>query len=359
MIRIIKAFTFLLLFSFAAFPLLTQDSYPLSERIILSQEEEIIAQPIDFAVTSEENIFLNDFKDQKIMLYDRNGQFIKSWKMRGQGPGEYQGAFKINFMEPYFGILDFAALKLVIYRWDKSQKLEWVKNIQSQSQWFSNFQFYKDVVIFDGFVRDKSGQYYLRSYNLNENKQSSFLPAGVRFGQSPDADMLEPGGVYTKFSRLWGLMWGYLDVYDNHIYSVWNGMAEIIKIDMETKKWVIFSQKTKNYKQPKIRQRRQKEIDTETRRLNASWVKGVFADNNIVGLIYLTYDWDKSCNVPYLQIYDKNGVFQKEYVLEGGSGDYNRLYFPVKYSRHTGRLYILLSDEADARFEILSYQIRK
>ena len=143
-----KTVTLLFLFCIVVFPLFAQDSLPLLKKVVLSQEEEFIALAYDFAVTKEEYIFLNDLKGQKIMLYDRNGQFIKSWKMRGQGPGEYQGAFKINFMEPYLGILDFAALKLVIYRWDNSQELEWVKNIQSPSLWFSNFQFYKDIVIF-------------------------------------------------------------------------------------------------------------------------------------------------------------------------------------------------------------------
>ena len=136
-------------------------------------------------------------------------------------------------------------------------------------------------------------------------------------------------------------------------------MPEIIKIDLETKKWEVFSQKTKNYKQPEIRQRRQKESDIETRILNVSWVKGVFADENIFGLIYLTYDRKKSCYVPFLQTFNKDGVFQKENILEGASGDYSKEYFPLKYSRHTERLYVLLTNEEDAIFEILTYRIRQ
>lgn len=359
MIRMIKTGICLLLFGFASFPLLAQGSQPLYKRIILSQKQEFIAKARDFAVTKEEKFFLNDSKDQKIMLYDRSGHFIKSWKMRGQGPGEYQGMFKINFMEPYLGILDLPGRKLVIYRWDKAQKLEWIKNIRSQSQSFNNFQFYKNSVIFDGLVVDKSGQFYLQSYDLSQKKHSLFLPAGVRFGQPPETDDLSPGGYAAKFNEFWGLIFGYLDVYNGHIYSVWNGMSEIIKIDMETKKWVVFSQKTKNYKKPKIRQRSQKKRENGTKSQNVSWVKGVFADNNLVGLVYLTYDWKKSCYVPYLRTYDKNGVSQKEEVLEGASGDYHKDSFPVKYSRHTGRLYVLLTNEEDAIFEILSYQIRE
>lgn len=359
MIRIIKAVFILFLFSYTSFPLLAQSTQPLIKRIILSQEEEFIALAYDFAVTKEEKFFLNDLQAQKIMLYDRSGHFIKSWKMRGQGPGEYQGMYRINFMEPYLGILDLPGRKLVLYRWNKSQKLEWIKNIQSQSQSFNNFQFYKNIVIFDGLVRDESGQHYLQSYDLQEKKQSLFLPAGVRFGQSPEEDILKPGDAYTKFSGLWGLIYGYLDVYDNHIYSVWNGMSEIIKIDIETKKWVVISHKSKNYKQPDNRRVNQEERRNGTWWQNVSWVKGVIADNNIIGLIYLTYDWKKSCYVPYLQTFNKNGVFQKENILEGASGDYQRGQFPLKYNRHTGRLYVLLTNEEDAIFEILSYQIRE
>lgn len=361
MIRILKAVIILFLFSYTSFPLLAQSSRPLLKRTILSQEEEFIGWAVDLAITKEENFLLIDIQGKKIMQYDRNGRFIKSWRMIGQGPGEYQGATRINFMDPYLGILDMAGRKLVIYRLDKSQELEWVKNIQSQSQSFSNFQFYENIVIFDGLIVDKSGQYYLQGHDLEEIKNSLYLPAGVRYGLSPETDILTPGSAHSKFARLWGLMWGYLDVYDGHIYSAWNGMSEIIKIDMGTKKWVIFSHKTKNYKQPELKKRRQK-IDIELRDQYASWVKGVFADDNSVGLIYLTYDWKKSCYVPYLQIYDKNGVFQREDILEGGSGDYQELYFSAKYSRYTGRLYILFpidDEEEDVRYEILSYQIRE
>jgi len=359
MIRIMRAVIFLLLLGFASFPLMAQDSQSLLKRIILSQEEELIARAYDFAITKEENIFLSDLRDQNIKLYDRSGQFIKSWKMRGQGPGEYQSMGKINFMDPYLGILDLPGFKLVIYRLEKSQELEWIKNIQSGSQSLSNFQFYNNMAIFDGMVRDESGQYYLQSQDLEEKKHSLFLPTGERFRQSPKKGVLGPGGPYAEFSGLWGPIKGYLDVYDNHIYSVWNGRSEVIKIDMDTKKWEVFSQKSINYIQPDKRQRSQKEKENWAHLKSVSWVKGVFADNNLVGIVYLTYDWKKSCYVPYLQTFNNDGVFQKEAILEGASGDYPKQYFQVKYSRHTGRLYVLLTNEEDVSFEILVYQIRE
>ena len=186
MIRIIKAFLFLLLLGFTSFPLMAQESQPLFKRIILSQEEEIIAMAYDFAVTKDEHFFLSDLRDQNIKLYDSSGRFIKLWMMRGQGPGEYQSTGKINFMDPYLGILDRPGFKLVIYRLKNLQELEWIKNIQSGSQSLSNFQFYDNMVIFDGIVRDKSGQYWLQGHDLEEKKNSLFLPAAVRFGQSPE-----------------------------------------------------------------------------------------------------------------------------------------------------------------------------
>lgn len=161
-----KTAIFLLFLGLTSFPLLSQNSLPLLKKITLSQEEEIIARAHDFAINKKENIFLSDLQDQSIKLYDRSGQFIKSWKMRGQGPGEYQSMGKINFMDPYLGILDRPGFKLVIYRMDISQELEWIKNIQSGSQSLNNFQFYDNMAIFDGLVRDKSGQYWLQAHNL-------------------------------------------------------------------------------------------------------------------------------------------------------------------------------------------------
>lgn len=235
----------LLFFGLASFPLFAQSSLPLLERIILSQEDEIIASAYDLAVTKEENFFLSDLYDQKLKLYDRKGQFIKSWKMRGQGPGEYQSMGKINFMDPYLGILDRPGFKLVLYEFKISQELEWVKNIQSESQSLSNFQFSDNMVIFDGLVMDENVHYYLNIHNLKEKMQTPLLPAHVRFSQSPKKGVLSPGGPYAEYSGQWGPIKGYLDVYDKHIYSTWSGKSEIIKIDMDTKKWVVFNQKTK------------------------------------------------------------------------------------------------------------------
>lgn len=353
-----KTTIFLLLFCLTSVPILAQSSQPLLKRIILSQEEEFIGRALDFAITKEENIFLSDLRSQNIKLYDRSGKFIKSWKMRGQGPGEYQSVGKINFMDPYLGILDRPGFKLVIYRLKNTYEIEWVKNIQLRSQSLNNFQFYDNMAIIDGLVRDTTGQYWLQGYDLEEKKNSLFLPAAVRFGQLLEKGVLEQGGSYASFSRLWGPIYGYLDAYDGNIYSAWVGMSEIIKIDIETKNWLVFSHTTKNYTQPDKRKRSQKEKENWDHIKSVSWVQGVFADDNIVGLIYLTYDRKNSCYVPYLQTFNRNGVFQKEVILEGASGDYPKSYFPLKYSRYTGRLYVLLTNEEDAIFEILVYQIR-
>lgn len=142
-------------------------------------------------------------------------------------------------------------------------------------------------------------------------------------------------------------------------------MLNVIKVDMITKKWKNFGHKTKNYSQPKtwkvtlndLKKASQWSKENESK---FSWVTGVFADKNIVGLLYLNYNKKKSCWEPILQLYNGDGVFLKEDQLAEARDIYKTLKY--YYSRDTGCLYVLNMTELDSgevEFEILKYQIRQ
>jgi hypothetical protein len=296
------------------------------------------------------------------MLFDRNGKLLKSWKTVGQGPGEYQGMWWNDYCKPYMGVFDLRVQKLILYRRVGLADFQWIEDIFSASRNVRNFKLDKDKIVFEGPVYFKNRYYFIHIRDLQDKKDEYCLPAAVRYGKPPSADYKKP---HAEFSRLWGKDWSYIDVYDGNVYSAWRGMLNVIKVDMETKKWTTFGQKTKNYSQPKTwkvsmldsKRASQWSKENETK---FSWVTGVFADRDLVGLIYLNYNPKKSCWEPILQFYSNDGIFLKEEQLAEARDIYKTLKY--YYSRDTGCLYVLNMielDSGDVEFEILKYQIRQ
>ena len=296
------------------------------------------------------------------MLYNQNGRFLKSWKTVGQGPGEYQGMWRNDYSKPYMGVLDLRVQKLILYRRVGLSDFQWIEDIFSASRHVKNFKLDKDKIIFDGPVFYKNSYYFIHIRDLQSKKDEYYLPAAVRYGQKPGADYQKPDG---EFRRLWGPPWSYLDVFDGYVYSAWIGMLNVIKINMITKEWTTFGHKTENYSQPKVWKVSMADLKKASRwskenRAKFSFVTGVFADRDMVGLIYMNHNSKKSCWEPVLQHYDGVGVFVKEEKLAGVQNTWPRLDY--YYSRDTGCLYVLNMTEFDSgevEFEILKYQIRQ
>ena len=355
-------------FLFSAYLILLQgntqtlNTRPYQAKITLSQKEEIIAYPYDFAVLEDECFLINDMKDQKIMLYDRNGRYLKSWKTIGQGPGEYQGIRWNDYSKPYMGVFDPHVQKLILYRRVGLAEFQWIRDIFAASGYVQNFKIDKDKIVFDGAVFHKNRYYYIHILDLQGKKDEYCLPAAVRYGKAPSSDYKKPD---SEFKILLGPPLSYIDVFDGYIYSAWKGMLNVIKVDMTTKKWTIFGHKTKNYSQPKVWKASLNDLKKMSRwkkknKTKFSFVTGVFADRDMIGLIYLNYNQKKSRWEPILQLYNGDGIFLKEEQLAEAHAPYKTLKY--YYSRDTGCLYVLNMTEFDSgevEFEILKYQIRQ
>jgi hypothetical protein len=355
------AYLFAFLISFQAY-VLSLNTRPCQKIITLSQKDTIIAYSQYFTVLDDECFLINDMKDNKIMLYDQDGKLLKSWQAVGQGPGEYQGMWMNDYSKPYMGVFDARVQKLLLFRRVGILEFQWIEDIFSESQNVKNFKLDKDKIVFDGPVFYKNRYYFIQIRNLKNKKDEYCLPAEARYGKKPGADYKKPD---AEFRRLWGPPWSYLDVFDGHVYSAWIGMLNVIKIDITTKEYTSFGQITKNYSQPKVWKvsmadlKRASQWNKENKP-KFSWVTGIFADRDLVGLIYTNYNPKKSCWEPILQHYDGEGVFLKEEKLAGAQDTSPRLRYD--YSRDMGCLYVLNMTEFDSgevEFKILKYQIRQ
>jgi len=316
---------------------------------------------VDFAVTEDETFIITDRKDEKIRIFDNSGSHLKSWGTRGQGPGEFQAIGWSDYSKPYFILLDLRTSKIFVYQRKGLSDFKLTNEIRFEVQSTYNIAIDNNRIFFDGTTISNKNLFYISSKDLNGKNPDYFLPTAVRYGLSPEKDYAKP---MAAFAGIYGTPFGYLDTFQGSIYSVWIGELKIIKIDIKTKKWEIFSgEKTNNYRQPKIvyiDSHSPKAEKLKKDKENLSWVRGVFADKNLMSLLYLNFDRNESIWTPILQLYNPNGTFLTEEILhESFEQDSSLKYF---YNRENGCLYILIdiiSETGDVEFEIHKYKILK
>lgn len=341
--------------------ILAQEVRPYQARISLSQEKEIIAIPADIAVMEDESFIISDFKDQKIMVFDRNGTHLKSWKNVGQGPGEYQGLWWIDYCQPHLGVYDLRVQKLILYRREGAAEFRWIKDIRDVGNNVRDVKLTANRLYCDGLSHDEGQPFCIMMRELEATGKGYFLPAAVRFGLNPGEDYLGVRGDYG----LWGTPWSFLDVYEGHIYSTWNGRLEVLKINASTKNWVRIGTKTKHYTQPKILKGWQQDLKRATawkkkNEARFSWTTGVFVDRGMIGVMYLNHNDDSSGWETILQLYSAEGKLRSEEKLAGARAIYSTLKYD--YSRDSGVLFVLIMTEQDSGevdFEVLKYRIRE
>jgi hypothetical protein len=71
-------------------PLYPDKSVTFTEELSIGGEAyDMLSRPMGFIVDKESNIFISDYQDQAIKVFDPNGEFIRSIGRKGEGPGEF------------------------------------------------------------------------------------------------------------------------------------------------------------------------------------------------------------------------------------------------------------------------------
>ena len=75
------------------YPKHSNQNYELNEILSMGEVESdtnyIFNYLIDLNIDKDFNIYTLDYSDQKVRIYDKNGNFLNSFGKRGQGPGEF------------------------------------------------------------------------------------------------------------------------------------------------------------------------------------------------------------------------------------------------------------------------------
>jgi len=73
-------------------PLYEEDAFILEEELSIGEaegrEEYMFSEVVALAADAEERIYVLDYEECSVKVFDKNGRFIKSFGRQGQGPGE-------------------------------------------------------------------------------------------------------------------------------------------------------------------------------------------------------------------------------------------------------------------------------
>ncbi len=108
-----------------------------------------------FVVADNGNIYVSDFKDRKVKVFDADGSFVGLIGREGQGPGEYTLPTQIQISpDNELMIEDGGALKIVFFTLDG----EFIRNLSTIKP---------GVLGLSGLIVDKKGNYAGRKMTLN------------------------------------------------------------------------------------------------------------------------------------------------------------------------------------------------
>lgn len=269
-----------------------------------------------FVKTEDDVWIIPDYKDSNIKLFNSRGELLSLFGRRGPGPLEFSSPRDCSYQAPYLAVYDFSKQRVVLYRKEGREGFSRIREFVRPFD-FIDLRFMGNELLVAGFIAESErSQYCLYSHGIEDGRIRYILPNYVKYGFSSfreyDAnknDKLQIGGA------------AYCDVDDRFIYFIWEGDLRIIKIDRKTLSRETFGVITKNYRKPAMTNAltaafnamNNEGIDAEYQKM--SFVNGIFADKDFLGVLYQNYDSREGLWKIFLQLYSLDGRLLKESAL--------------------------------------------
>ena len=198
----------------------------------------------------------------------------------------------------------------------------------------------------------------MRDFNGKETKY--ILPIENHYGAR---SMNEYEKIREEVSGLSAL--AFLDIYQDTVFYVSDVRLKVAKIDMISKKIDFIGKKPKNFRALAMNKKaRDTLLDRQTGKefgddiiTRHSFVNGVFADKDFVGVLYVNRE--KKINnelffVPYIQIYDHSGKLLHGQPLTPFFSE--QRYTPVFYQKDKRHLYLLSITSSELAIKNVIYK---
>jgi len=331
----------------------------------ISIDEGALFVSSSFVVLEEGKFLFTDIRDKncQFKVFNQDGKLIRAWGRMGPGPDEFGGLAFLEYKSPYIAVAD--AGKHRIHVFEKLQDYEFEK-IGEILSWEMNNQIkiYEQEVLICGYIVSPKGRkYILFKRDFNGRKTSYILPLEHAYGAR---SLTEHEKIAEEVSGLSGL--AFFDIYKDIVFYVSNVRLRIVKINLKSNKIDFLGKETKNFRPLVMNKRtRNKLLQIETGKkiteellTKYSYVSGIFADKDFIGVMYVNRE-KKIGNdlyfVPYVQIYDHSGKLLHEQQLHEVISEDRTM--PLFYQKEMRCLYLLsiLSAEATYKYVIYKYSI--
>jgi hypothetical protein len=330
----------------------------------ISINEKDLLIPSVFVVLEDGNLLFTDLRDnnRQIKVFNKEGKLIKAWGKFGQGPGEFAGAGFLDYQSPYLAVQDLG--KHRIYVFEKQKNNEFVK-IGELLAWEQDngIKIYDKYVLLSGYIVSPKGEGYvlfMRDFNGKETKY--VLPNMYRFGATSTS---EHRVIKDKVSGISAR--NFLDVYQDTAFYVSDVRLRIAVIDLRSMKIEFIGKEPADFRALAMNKKTsdalmdpRSGISVEDILTKHSFVNGVFADKDIVGILYVNRD--KTINkelfyVPRIQIYDRSGKLLHQQTLAPFYTE--EMYATFFYEKDKRHLYLLsaISDASSIKYVIYEFSV--
>lgn len=171
-------------------PIHGKDAFILKEELSIGKaegrEEDMFSEVISIATDDEGRIYVLDYKENNVKIFDRSGKFVRKFGRPGQGPGEFQLPRVVMASGPdvilvqNFGRIDFFSLD-----GEPKKSLSTAKVRLLTADFDSEGNIFGLEIVYD----EKNPRYELKKYDPDLNYLysigSSPLPSSSRDGFNP------------------------------------------------------------------------------------------------------------------------------------------------------------------------------
>jgi len=337
---------------------------------LVQKEGFFIGFPRGFVVTEDDFIIVCDSRSSDLKIFTQEGKAVSVFGRKGYGPDEFADPWLHDYKNGKLLISDTSTKKLYIYSVDKDLKFQQINQTIVTSVLDAKLMDEKDMVLIARMpIKDSPSPaaYILFVLDINGGSRDYLIPFELQLGENEkpvDYDKLKKTNPWDLPDWMILPRWKHCDYYGDNIYFVWTANLDIIRVNLLTKDHVRFSQKTKEYVRPIVSREFKKAYNEHNSKEYRSWVQRmswvckVFADRDIVGIVYTNFDNKTSRWNSFIQIYDHNGTFLKEAPLENFTSTYEQpnLY----YDKNKKKLYCLSEEsiESEGVYSVYKYKLR-
>jgi len=322
-------------------PMYSEDVCSIKEELSIGEadgrEEYMFSQIIDVGIDDEENIYILDFLEAHIKVFNKSGEHLRTIGRRGQGPGEIQRAVNI-YITPSNEILinDRGARYFHFFTLGG----EYIRSVYQSRLSRPRVDAQNNIVARSTIMDRAEVRFVLKKFDSELNELYTIF--SYRSEITPKIYNVYPAQCFWDVRRDDSIVWGYADKYEFHILD---RSGQVIRKII------------KDYEPVEI---------TEEEKQN--WVKNIFGDNGVPPDVKV--NWDKYHNAfQFLNIDDVGRIFVHTYekTTEGGSYYYDVFNSEGKYITKVplktrpqvfkkSRLYTIEEDEEGFQF-VKKYKI--